>query len=92
MGNPSRLTLSLRLLDAHRNRKIFPAAAESCAAHRGCAEIVQTVSHSNVSIGHANAIGRIKANPAKILNISFRPCVTGVLCGDTIGAVKCPPI
>ena len=41
-----------------------------------------------MGVGGANAVGRIEADPAEILDIGFRPGVAGLLRGDAVGAME----
>src|SRR5262245_61311016 len=84
------LTLGLLacLVDAHSHRERFPAAAKARAAHRGGPKIVQPGRDPHMGVGGADAIGRIEANPAKVLDVGLRPGVSGLLWGDAVGAMK----
>ena len=76
---PSVLRLLARLVDVHRHFEGFAAAAEAGAAHRRRAEIVQADGDAHMGLGGADAVGRVEADPAEVLDIGFDPGVAGVL-------------
>src|SRR4029077_18409380 len=76
------------LVDTHSHRERFAAAAKTCAAYRSGAEIVQTDGNPHMGCGDANAIGRIEANPAQVLDIGLRPRVAGLLRVGDVGTVE----
>ena len=82
------LRLLARLVDMHRHFEGFAAAAEARAAHRRGAEVIEADRHPHMGFGGADAVGRVEADPAEMLDIGFGPGVAGVLRGDAVDAVE----
>src|SRR3569833_164386 len=91
-GVASALRLGLRLLarlvDVNRDFQRFAVAAVARAAHRRGAEIIQPGGDPHMRVGRADAVARIEADPAEVVDIAFRPGVAGVLRRDAVGAVE----
>lgn len=78
----------MRLVDAHGDSQRFAGTAKTRAAYGSGAEIIQTNRDPHMGVGDANTVGRVEADPAKVLDISFRPGVASVLCDNAVGAVE----
>src|SRR5215831_11137873 len=85
------LGLLARLVDAHSHRERFAAAAEARAAHGRGAKIIQAGRNAHVGVGRADAVGGIETNPAKVLDIGFRPGVSSLLCCNAVAPMKMTP-
>src|SRR5215831_18311811 len=85
---PLRLRLLSGLVDADLYCQGFAAAAKPGAAHRRSAKIIEPGGDAHVRIGDANSVRRVEADPAKIFNMSFRPCMASVLGRYTVRAAK----
>src|SRR5690348_9385330 len=83
---PLRLPGSPGLIDLHRHRQRLAAAAVAGAADGGGAEIVEADGDAGVSLGGADAIRRIEADPAEVGHEGFRPGVSGLLVDHAVGA------
>ena len=90
IGNAPRSILNLlpRLVHMYRDRQSLAGSTETRAAHRRGTEIVEANRNPYMGVGDANSVGRIKANPAKILNIGLCPGMAGILRRDTVGAME----
>src|SRR5436853_7901820 len=84
----SALHLPCRLIDQHFDHHAFPAAAATCAPHRGRPEIVEPDRDAYMGVGCADAIGGIERDPADGRHIRLRPGVAGVLLRHAVCTVK----
>jgi hypothetical protein len=49
------------------------------AAHRRGAEIIEADGDAHMRLGRRDAVGRVEADPAELVDIGLRPGVAGVL-------------
>src|SRR5262249_22596044 len=86
--SPSILNLLTRLGHTYRDGQGFAAATVTRAAHRRSPEVVEAYRHPNMGVGGGDAICRVEADPAQVLDMGFRPGVTGLLRGNAIHEVE----
>src|SRR5262249_8299329 len=78
------LRLLRGLLDADLDREQFPAAAIARAAQRRGAEIVKPDRDAHMRVRGANAVGRVKSDPAELRHESIAQRMAGILLRDAV--------
>src|SRR5262249_10787129 len=87
-ASPSILNLLTRLGNTYRHRQRFTGATVARATHRGSPEVVKTHRHPHMGVGGGDAIGRIEADPAEVLDMGLRPGVASLLRGEAADGVE----
>src|SRR5204863_7932274 len=84
------LTRAPGLFDLDRDRQRLRAAAIAGAAHRRGAEVVEPDRDTGLSVGGAEAVGGIEADPAEASHVGFRPGMAGLLVHRAVGPQEMP--
>src|SRR5262249_17316852 len=67
------LLLMAGVIDRDGDSEPFVGAADLRTAHGRRAQIIQADGDADIGFGRADAVGRIEADPAEALHISFQP-------------------
>src|SRR5215475_14822950 len=82
------LRLAESLADLEPYRHFFATAAVIGAAHRCGAQMIEPDGNAHMPVGHANAVGRIEADPAEIRDVALGPGMTGIVHEHIVAPVE----